>query len=427
MKKIYVLLFLLLSPLIIYYNLEINGNILVYLTNIVIFILTSFFMVYGDKYPYSLNKIFYLFSYFFFAISPIIEYRFRVNYWYGKELGASNYIEQNFLIIVIICLYQLFYYFFSKKNISNIKLKKQNFLINDKYLLLIDLIVFLIIFFRFDFEIKYLLSRSGLTIKELPQIITLIFNNFIRPIPILILILYKLSNEKKRYRIEICLIIIALLSNFPTATARFNIARLYIPLVLLYISKVRKYLNLNLLITFGLMYIFPLLHQFRDLLKLKEINFSFNFKMFTEGHFDSYQNFMRVIKADIITYGKQLLGVILFWVPRKIWNNKPIGSGAFLSEKIGLSYDNIAMNYFGEGYINFGYTGVFIFVLILAYLNSISDKKYWKYKNNIIFKCIYLIMLGMEFFILRGDLMSSIAFSVGIILSIKFLEKILLK
>jgi len=52
--------------------------------------------------------------------------------------------------------------------------------------------------------------------------------------------------------------------------------------------------------------------------------------MFVARDFDSYQNFAIVFFEDFITYERQLLGALLFWVPRSIWPNKPIGSGAFV-------------------------------------------------------------------------------------------------
>jgi hypothetical protein len=89
--------------------------------------------------------------------------------------------------------------------------------------------------------------------------------------------------------------------------------------------------------------------------------------MFNQGHFDSYQMFMRVISDDIITYGKQLLTTVLFFVPRALWPGKSVGSGHFVSGLSRLSFSNISMNFFGEGYINFGYFGIMLFILLIAY------------------------------------------------------------
>ncbi|MBS5037215.1 MAG: O-antigen polysaccharide polymerase Wzy [Fusobacterium sp.] len=75
------------------------------------------------------------------------------------------------------------------------------------------------------------------------------------------------------------------------------------------------------------------------------------------------------------------------------------------------------MNYFGEGYINFGYIGIVLFIIFIAYINARFDKLYWNYREKNYFVVFYLIMLSMEIFILRGDLMSSFAYLIDSFLS----------
>ena len=153
--------------------------------------------------------------------------------------------------------------------------------------------------------------------------------------------------------------------------------------------------------------------------------------MFLESHFDAYSNFVHILANDITTSGYQLLGSLLFWVPRSIWPSKPIGSGAFLSEEIKLNWTNISCCYFAEGYINFGFFGILIFTFFLAWYCASFDKAYWKInkeknKNYCFFELIYLLLLGLTFFIMRGDLMSSFAFTLGFIFSVLFVYYMLL-
>ena len=177
----------------------------------------------------------------------------------------------------------------------------------------------------------------------------------------------------------------------------------------------------------GLLIVFPFLNQFRHFSAGTSLKFGLNFDMFAEGHFDSYQNFALIVTENIITWGRQLLGVSLFWVPRTFWPTKPVGSGHYIAGELGMSYSNISANYFAEGYINFGFMGIILFVVFLAWYTSHMDNLYWTvilHKENNFFRVIYYIMLGMLFFIMRGDLLSSFAFTVGIILSILFTFKV---
>ena len=177
----------------------------------------------------------------------------------------------------------------------------------------------------------------------------------------------------------------------------------------------------------GLLIVFPFLNQFRHFSAGTSLKFGLNFDMFAEGHFDSYQNFALIIFENIISWGRQLLGVLLFWVPRTIWPSKPIGSGHYIAEELSMSFHNISANFFAEGYINFGFLGIILFVVFLAWFTARMDNIYWEVvheKQNNFFRVIYYLMLGMLFFIMRGDLLSSFAFTVGIILSILFTFKV---
>ena len=171
------------------------------------------------------------------------------------------------------------------------------------------------------------------------------------------------------------------------------------------------------------------LNNFRYLTSNSDIEIGLNFEMFMEGHFDAYSSFMRILINDITTYGEQFLGCILFWVPRSIWPTKPIGSGAFLSNELNLSLTNISCCYFAEGYINWRFFGILLFTIFLAIYTSMFDKIYWNLKgnrtHNYFFEILYFLLLGLTFFIMRGDLLSSYAYTIGFTCSVLFVYYLL--
>ncbi len=79
-----------------------------------------------------------------------------------------------------------------------------------------------------------------------------------------------------------------------------------------------------------------------------------------------------------------------------------------LGETVGYSYLNVSMPYFGEGYVNWGYLGIFFFLLFIVLINTIGDSLSKKGSNFILFVILYLLFLGFEFYLMRGDLYSSI-------------------
>ena len=382
-------------------------------------------MVFGDRYNYSINKLFYLYSYFFLGIAPILQYSYNVNFWTNKNITKEEYFKLNIILIISLIFYQILYYLFSKRKntkLENYFLKKfslKNKKLKNLLLIILPLIVLILTLYRLNFNFSLLFFKTNLRgeiLSKYSQINSLIYDNFMVIIPFLCLVIFKILKIKNKI-IESYLLIIFLLVNFPTALSRYAVARVYVPIIILYSKVLKKYFMLNFIMIFGLLYLFPFLNQFRYFKNFESIKFNLDFNMFLEEHFDSYQNFLRVINENIITNGKQLLGVILFWLPRNIWKEKPIGSGALLANKADFKFSNIAMNYFGEGYINFGYIGIILFVVFIAYINARFDKLYWNYREKNYFIVFYLVMLSMEIFILRGDLMSSFAYLIGSFLS----------
>src|SRR5690606_10753587 len=81
------------------------------------------------------------------------------------------------------------------------------------------------------------------------------------------------------------------------------------------------------------------------------------------GDYDAYQMVLNTVKYSQsfgITYGRQLLGADLFWVPRQYWEDKPVGSGQFVAEGLRYSYTNLSCPLWAEAYINFGMIGVIL-------------------------------------------------------------------
>jgi hypothetical protein len=135
--------------------------------------------------------------------------------------------------------------------------------------------------------------------------------------------------------------------------------------------------------------------------------------------YDAWSSLCRTMQytaAHGTTQGRQLTGVALFFVPRSVWPTKPIGSGAFLFNALDLGFNNVACTYLAEGYINFGFLGSLVFAALMAIIVARYDGWYWRRGGRIRFtlpRLFYFVAIGMLFFILRGDLLSSFAYTVG--------------
>jgi hypothetical protein len=88
-------------------------------------------------------------------------------------------------------------------------------------------------------------------------------------------------------------------------------------------------------------------------------------------------------RRKIITNGRQLLGSVFFFVQEAQWIDRPIGTGTLLAEKLGYSFTNVDMCFFGEGYANFGYFGMFLFLAVITLFNAFMDHQYASGKMSI--------------------------------------------
>lgn len=410
-------------------------SIYLWLTNAIIILLSCIY-IYNDTYKVlSIKTISGIYFLIFFGIAPILEYKMKINYWGGANISDYYYILVNTVIIISLLLYLFVYRISFSVLISHPSNRDAGKLLTStrrKFgfirLLPFVLLSVLLIFWFNDFSFYNLLVRSGDLRSDVvldSKTVGLLVNNFLRPFVfnVLILCLF-ISKQYASSNYRWCLVFapIALLIDFPTGLPRFAVAALYIPLLLVLFPSIFKTLFLasNALVV-SFVTVFPLLSSFRTInqgFDAKNIGFDFNY--FTAGHFDAYQNFVRTVSLNIITDGHQLLGAILFFIPRSIWHDKPPGSGELLATKANLVLNNISQTLPAEGYINFGILGIFVFIGLAAYFSAILDCRFWRSKMPLlhsIFFLYYIQILGLTIFILRGDLLNAIAYTFGFLIS----------
>lgn len=437
--KVHQLLWLFFSIIIvfsIYLHFGVSNDTFFFLSNFLVLATSLMGMATNPGRYYSLVKVVFVFYFFFFGVVPLNDMAMGNNYWGGEKidkfyysitnvvlfLGLISFYFGTFLPIKLKSNFSLFYTHVSRLNfftvgglflffvfVSIIILRAENFNIYD-------------LFFRgLQFDSENLNDSSGVKVGWY------FYTYFIRPIPIIFLFIFinyfkdKLADIRYRFFFLFFLVSsVALVA--PTSVARFFAATLYIPFVIIFTGFLNKPYRLQLSFIFGLLVVLPFLDKFRKF-NPDEFVLSINLNFLNHGHFAAYQNFVRVVELDIITHGKQLLGTILFFVPRSYWSAKPTGSAALLAEKAGYDFSNISLPYVAEGYINFGMLGVIMFMFLLGIILNSLDKKFWEnkysYKSNL-FGVFYLFLLGFVFFIMRGDLMSSFAYFCAFSMSFLF-------
>lgn len=112
----------------------------------------------------------------------------------------------------------------------------------------------------------------------------------------------------------------------------------------------------------GLLFIFPIADTFRRSTDV-EIEAVGPVDAMKSGDFDAFSqltNTLSYVGDHGITYGHQLLGVLLVWVPRSLWPGKPEATGIVLADHMNYTFTNLSAPIWAELLINFGWAGAIL-------------------------------------------------------------------
>lgn len=430
--QIYWSFFSMLLPLLVYVFIGVPDDRLFIITNYFVMFTSCILLSVRPHMSFSLEKMVYLFCLFFIGVIPVSDFVNGNVYWGGKPLSNQTLILTNALTLLALFFIfvgaQLSVFFHRVKIIFPMSLFDVNIsnfsLVRILVLLLFSLLVCFLILKAADFNFLKLLFRGVISedvLAPTSQIVWLLQEYYVRPMPIILLLIYSVyyqhSERKTSQKFFLYFsFLLAFIFVAPTSVARFMVAALYIPLLLAFTPVWNKNYSMPLTILVALLLVFPFLDKFRYF-EPGKFDFSLDFSFLNVGHFDAYQNFARVVEMDLITYGSQLLGALLFFIPRSLWYDKPIGSGAFLAENADFYFSNVSMPFFAEGYVNFGVMGTVFFCTIFGIITSLFDRRFWSGQKNGLFSRYYFMLFGLVFFMMRGDFLSSYSFLIGFTLS----------
>ena len=417
--KILVFALALIAAIIVFYNsgVQYSFKVLSMFYAICILALYGVFLS-KDQASFSLNKAFHIFYFFFFGLAPAVQFKFENSFFNAPKLSETEYLKGGGILLIILILYLLLYkysYTFFLKRIRksfNIEPKKEQ--LWWYYLASLGALVLSIIIVKFNFEVLFLRPPANfLKLNTNFGLVGYSMLLIVRAIPIIILLRYLLVGGNNRKHI-ILLGILALLTAFPFSLSRGMAAAYYISFIV-FLNPIKKskyyYASCYFL---GVFLIFPFLNLFRN----GNNQLSLGVAAFKTGHFDAFQNFLLLINEEIITGGRQLIGALLFFVQDSVWYTKPLGTGTLLATELNFNHINVAMPYFGEGYANFGFAGVALFLVLIVILNAYLDTSFHNKKQSLFIKTGYLFLLGFEFYLLRGDLSSSVKKGVSFLLAL---------
>lgn len=411
-----------------------KSDIGVIMTNFVVVAYSTYRSFFNLRYNYSIYQFFYIFSLFFMGMAPLVQYKQSVETVGGYSISDNTYILTNTILITIFILIDLIYRYRNGRSSSRTQtikaLATAKDCVRDSALLKLVILALSLISLGYAIYINQY-DLSGLFYRDIfidrvaiEDSTIRILAGIIRPLSIFTFIFYFQFGKSRAFKM--LLLSLAIVTCFPAALPRFLAGACWIPVALTIFHSLSTKRILGYIYAASLLILFPAFEIFRAMSNYTDRESIVNefFKRVSEAFssmsYDSFQSFAFVVQNNVVTFGNQLLGVLGLFIPRSIWGNKPIGSGFTISNQFNLGFDNISMNFFGEGYINFGIIGVFLFAVALAATMRYLDCRYWSLKNKAsphLFSVIYMIILGIFAYIMRGDMIGSFTSTIAVIIS----------
>ena len=393
----------------------------------------------AKKQAFSFSLMFWMFNFVFFGIAPIIQHISNCYFW-GLRGTDSTSVFCNVLIFFWMLLFnvgktlkfkemsRIRFRFFSpvilgahtqkNKELSECSMSRTS----SAVCLILEFV--LVFYLVSSTGINRILFRGGHSnLIFFNSSIELLHHHVIRNLIYSMTILQISCYQKKRdnLKMPVIALILMLVGCFPTGLSRYMIAAYYggLMFAILKNTKIGQYLSFFFL--GALLILFPILSSFRSIsgdISYYELFSRFGRELtstYLTANYDAYQMFMGAVKYTQIygfSMGRQLLGALLFFIPRRIWKNKPIGSGATIIIALRTySFTNVSMPLIGESYINFGIFGLIVFALFAGWITNWMDNYYWSNNDTLQeVNSLYPSAILYFFFLNRGDMLSAGAY-----------------
>ena len=378
--------------------------------------------------PFSLVQMHWVFYVTMFVIAPYSQYLYGYSTW-GYSLSLDDYLVTN----VALTLWGALFAAFSGGGVSNASYDQKAFFaslpkISDRAatVALVCAAAATVVVVALV-GVGNLFSRDAFS-TDLDKTMGLLFDKALRPLPVFAFVLL-LARAKQRGKVGPALLVslaLMIVSCFPAAMARYNMACIYGAVLLLACSPLFEKKGLfPVLFLVAFLVVFPAANAYRWE--------TFTLSMFGEAlvgaignlsrgfcavDYDAYSMIARTlqyVESFGATGGYQLLGSLLFFVPRTLWPAKPEGSGNLVCAAQGQTQLNISSPLPAEGIVNFGIVGLLLFAIAAALVCRYLDR--WFVESESPLRLFYPFVCLLLFFMMRGDLLSSLAFTSGYAIS----------
>ncbi|MFF9074773.1 hypothetical protein ACF1BP_16375 [Streptomyces sp. NPDC014735] len=111
------------------------------------------------------------------------------------------------------------------------------------------------------------------------------------------------------------------------------------------------------------------------------------------------------------TYGRQLAGSALFFVPRSVWSDKPEDTGVRVGQWMGMNMTNLSAPLWAELWVDFGAPGMAGAFALIGYAAARTDRRYARAVSRAgpgsVTAVVVPLVAGYTFILLRGPLLQA--------------------
>jgi hypothetical protein len=367
---------------------------------------------------------FWVFQFVFFGLGGLLiqldPYPYYLSLIPSQEdlISASQITFAANIFVLTAQIFSLIKFRKAKSHIKQIQFNDYAILLKRvNHLLAIYLVVLPIVLLQlggFDFLFKRIrVSEVGETLSISVNAIFLAILYVPPMIAILILLYVRPFMKTSNWIFRSLFIWVILLSN-PIGNARQTTLFMLLPLAFFFLSKMRKFITMFFVfVTLFFLFAAGLVNRYTGEFQKPKLSI-----ISRDGDFDAFAQLANGLKA--VSFGvfpilQQILGSVFFFVPRSIWDGKPIDTGVEVAQTFSLKFQNLSAPWILEAYVNGRLIGV---VLISIFIGLQLTKLDLGAKINIRQFILSSMISGLSFILLRGSLLQATgraAFSLMII------------
>lgn len=357
----------------------------------------------------TLKRNMYIFLLIFFFFAPLQQYLEGTILWSGNGLNlkytSNDYITLNIIMLLYVLLFELGY----RRSVSDWKIGRGVFRksTNGQLALLVFITITACILSKFIGSFIHFKSSAMMS-----QI-----NNVFIFAPISCLLI-ALSIQEKRKIDKMCIALIAIIAIGSLVALSGSLARfILLGAIMTIISYITKRFQRKSIYFAGYIFGFFFLFSALRLTSLLEIKFN-NFINFNHVDFDAYQIMlaaMEYIGEEGISWGQNILSAIACFIPRSIAGWRLEASGGIIMDHFGSWFENVSCPLPAEMLFAFGIPGLFVMSYLFGWLLKKLDAI--DLSRGDVLVGFYCIISGVSIYLMRGALLPTFSFSVGIVLS----------